>query len=260
MNPKDYDLSIFTQLGMTGRQAEIYIAISKLGQAAVKTIAKTAQTDRAEIYRVMPKLQKLGLIKKIVTTPITLRAIPLSEGLSILLQRNSEKHKEIQTKAEQFLRSFKEKKTNQKDFQYTLTSGLKGVDREFLRNLGEIQTRLDCIFQWRGILYRVNRQFEDYKEALERGIKIRYITHVPEGEKMPQTIQTLKKTGFFEIRNAATAPKAGIAINDKKSISIVTLSGSNTNELEVLHSNNPAVAGLAQDYFELKWAVSNNIK
>lgn len=254
MNQKVDDLSIFIQLGMTLRQAEVYMAISELEQAKVVTIAKTAQTDRAEIYRVIPKLQKLGLIKKIVTTPVSYKAVPLSEGLSILLQHNAEKHKEIQAKAKQFLQNANNKeKTNREDFQYTLTSGLKGVDREFLRHLKETQTSRDGVFEWEGMLYMVNTYFKEHKRALERGVKIRYITHIPKGEKLPQIIQNLKKTGSFEIRNTSTSLSAGIAIHDKKSFAIVTVSNSDTKEMEALWSNNPAVAKLAQDYFELKW-------
>ena len=104
-------MGVFTQLGLTIRQAEVFIAISKLGQANVKTIAKTAQTDRAEIYRTVPKLQKLGIVKKIITTPISFKAIPLAEALSILLEQSVQKHKEIRVKAEQFLRNFNGGKT-----------------------------------------------------------------------------------------------------------------------------------------------------
>ena len=254
MKQKADDLSIFTQLGMTIRQAEVYMAISELEQAKVTTIAKTAQTDRAEIYRVIPKLQKLGLIKKIVTTPVLYRAVPLSEGVSILLQRNADKHKEIQAKAKKFLENFDNKeKTDREDFQYTLTSGLKNIDREFVRHFKETKTSRDCIFGWDGMLYVVNTHFTEHQRALERGVKIRYITHIPKGAKIPQAIQTLKEIGSFEIRNTTTKLKAGVAIHDKKRFVVVTSQNSNPNEMEALWSNNPEVAKLAQDYFELKW-------
>ncbi len=254
MSQKGDDLNIFTQLGMTVRQAEVYMAISELEQAKVMTIAKTAQTDRAEIYRVIPKLQKLGLIKKLVTNPVSYRAVPLSEGLSILLQLNAEKHKKIQAKAKQFLENFDNKeRTNREDFQYTLTSGLKSVDREFVRHLRETKTSRDGIFEWNGILYMVNTYFKEHQKALERGVNVRYITNKPKGAKIPQAIQNLKKTGSFEIRNTTTKLEAGVVIHDKESFAVVTSSNSNPNEMEALWSNNPAVAKLAQDYFELKW-------
>lgn len=261
MSQKVDNLNIFTQLGMTTRQAEVYMAISELEQAKVMTIAKTAQTDRAEIYRVIPKLQKLGLIKKIVTTPVSYKAVPLSEGLSILLQRNAEKHRKIQAKAKQFLENFDNKeKADREDFQYSLTSGLKNIDREFVRHLKETKTSRDGILGWNDILYLVNTYFTDHRKALERGVKIRYITHKPKGAKIPQAIQTLKKTGTFEIRNTKTKLKAGVAIHDKKSFVVVTSSNSKPNEMEALLSNNPAVSKLAQDYFELKWQSTTKLR
>lgn len=252
----DKELSIFVELGVTLRQAEVYVAICKLGQATVKTIAKTVQTDRAEIYRVTPMLQKLGLIKKVLTTPLSFRAIPPSEAISTLLQRNAEKQEELRAKANKFLKNFKSRDSScREDFQCTITSGLQGVQREFLRGLKETQTCKDGIFLWSVILLTVESNFEEYEKALERGVKFRHITHLrPEEEKdMPQKIRILQKKGSFEIRNAASIPKAGVAIHDKKKIVIVTASGPNTEELEVLQSNNPSIVELIQEHFELRW-------
>jgi sugar-specific transcriptional regulator TrmB len=256
------ELTIFVELGVTARQAEVYLAICKLGQASVKTIAKTVQTDRAEIYRVTPMLQKLGLTKKILTTPVSFRAIPPSEAISILLHRNIEKQKELRAKAKQFLKNFKSHDSNcREDFQYTITSGLQGVQREFLRGLKETQTCKDGIFLWNIILLTVESNFEEYAEAIERGVKFRHITHIqPEEQKeIPQKVRCLQKKGSFEIRNAASLPKAGVAIHDKKKVVIVTTSGSSMNELEVLQSNNPSVAELIQEHFEVRWRSASKI-
>jgi sugar-specific transcriptional regulator TrmB len=254
------DLRVFLQLGMTTQQAKVYIALSKLEQATVKTIADTAQTARAEVYRAIPKLQKLGLIKKIITTPISFRATPLSEALTTLLQQNAEKHKETEKQAQKFLRNFQNhniEKPSQENTQYHLTSGLEAESREFSRDLAETQTSSDVIFyDWRIVLYWFNRHFEVFKKALERGVKIRCITHVPEDEKMSQiiqTIQTLMKAGSFEVKSASTIPKGSIDILDKKSVHIIILPNDDLKQIEVLRSQNPAVVELAQDYFDMKW-------
>jgi sugar-specific transcriptional regulator TrmB len=250
------DLNVFTQLGMTPRQVEVYVTINEIGQSTAKTIAKTAQIARAEVYRVIPELEKLGLITRIISNPISFRAVPLSKGLSILLSKETEKYREIKGKAKQFSRKFKKytgEKLNQEDTQYYLTSGLKAEEREFLRELKEIQISKDGIFNWRLILFAAGRYFEENKEALERGVKIRNITHIPEGEKIPQSIRTLIKTGSFKIKYIQTIPKAGIDILDKKCVHVIIVPGSNMKEIEVLRSRNPAIIELAQDYFELKW-------
>jgi sugar-specific transcriptional regulator TrmB len=242
---KNEELSIFLQLGMTMQQTKVYIALSELEQATVKTIAKTAQMERSEVYRAIPKLQKFGLIKKIVTTPTVLRATPLSEGLTLLLQRNAEKHKEMRTKAEQFLLNLKHnrQKSSQENSQYYLTLGQKPVERDYIRDLAETQTSKDCVLDWKSLLYVTNRFFEYIKETIERGVKIRYVTHIPEGTNMPQIIQTLTEMGSFEVKSASTVPKAGIDIFDKKIVHLVT-SPTYLEELEVLRSTNSEIVEL----------------
>jgi sugar-specific transcriptional regulator TrmB len=248
-------LSIFRELGMTTQQAKVYLSLSKLEQATVKTIAIDAQMARAEVYRVIPELQKSGLIKKIITTPISYKAVQLSEGLSILLHEETEKHKEKLSNAEQFLQKFRNhnrEKPSQENSKYYLTTGLKAVTREYLIDLQKTQESKEGIISWRAILHLVGRDFEYLEEALERGVKFRYITHIPEGEKMPQNIQTLKKTGSFEIKSASVIPKAELDIYDKKIVHII-IPGSGVKEIEVLRSDNPAVVDLLQDYFDMKW-------
>lgn len=102
MNNKDNGVNIFTQLGLTNRQAEVYLATFELGKPTANSIAQTLQIARSEVYRATPELQKLGLIKKIIKNPVAFTATPLSEGLSILLQRNAEKHKENEPKRNNF--------------------------------------------------------------------------------------------------------------------------------------------------------------
>ena len=248
-------LSIFRELGMTTQQTKVYLSLSKLEQATVTTIAKDARMARAEVYRVIPELQKSGLIKKIITTPISYKALPLSEALSILLHEETEKHKEKLANTEHFLQKFRNhniEKPSQENSKYYLTTGRKAVTREYLIDLQKTHESKDCIINWGTILHLVGRDFELLKEAFERGVKIRYITDIPKGEKMPQTIQTLTEKGSIEIKCFPVIPKAELDIFDKKLAHII-IPDSSVKEIEVLRSDNPAVVALLQDYFDMKW-------
>jgi sugar-specific transcriptional regulator TrmB len=232
------------------------MAIVELGQPTAKSIAQTLQIARAEIYRATTELQKLGLTKKIISAPIAFKAVPLPEALSILLQQKAEKHKEIQAKAEQFLQNYQnhnKEKPSQENARYYLTSGERAEEREFVRNLAETQTSMDCILEWKVVVHVVNKHFEELKEALERGVKIRYITYIPEGEKIPENVQTLTKTGSFQVKSASTTQKAGIDVVDKKLVRLITFPNANLKEIEVLRLNHLEIVDLAQEYFELKW-------
>jgi sugar-specific transcriptional regulator TrmB len=253
LSNQDSGVNVFTHLGLTIREAEVYLAIVELGQPTVKSIAQTLQIARAEVYRVIPQLQKLGLIKEIVTKPFSFKATPLSEALSILLDLNAEKYKLVRSESKQFLQNFKNhyQETPSQENSYLVTLGQKPVRRDYLKDLVKVQKSKDCILDWNVIIYLIARDFVYMKEALEKGVKIRYITLVPEGTKIPQNIQNLIEAGSFEVKSASTIPKAGLDIFDKELVHIITTTSAK--QIEVLQSNNPAMVELVQDYFEMKW-------
>ena len=90
MVEKDY-IQILNEFGLTALQAKIYLILLQIERGDVKSVAKSANVARQEIYRVMPTLLKLGLARKIVRIPLQYEATPLDNGLLILLQRQKEK-------------------------------------------------------------------------------------------------------------------------------------------------------------------------
>jgi len=59
--------------GLTGNQARAYVALVKLRVASVSKIAQLSRIRREEIYRMMPKLERLGLVEKILGKPVKIQ-------------------------------------------------------------------------------------------------------------------------------------------------------------------------------------------
>ena len=112
---------------------------------------------------------------------------------------------------------------------------------------------MDCVLNWKDVMFVINKYLKELKEALKRGVKIRYVTHIPEGKELPKNIQTLTKIGSFEVKTVSTIPKAGIDIVDKKLVRIISFPSPDRSEVEVLRLNNLEIVDLAQEHFELKW-------
>jgi sugar-specific transcriptional regulator TrmB len=49
---------------------------------------------REDVYRLLPKLEKRGLIEKLLGTPTKIRATPIKEAIAILIKREEEKASE----------------------------------------------------------------------------------------------------------------------------------------------------------------------
>lgn len=256
MSLNNEDISIFTQLGLTTRQAEVYLTISKLKQAKVKTIAETMQIARAEIYRAMPPLERIGLIERVITTPIKFRAVPIDEGLAILLKQDAEKHKEVQTEANKLIKKIKERKMKEpirEEPQYVLIHESTYDSHEFIKKMNNLKISLDGITDWTLFKHHILNHTALYKKALERGVKIRDLTCIPEGERIPKVVQTLKKSGLYEVKCTPTFPPASLGILDKKETIIITPQTGHVHERTILWSNDIRLAATYQDYFELKW-------
>jgi hypothetical protein len=63
---QDQDVEALTGVGLTTLQARIYLTTASLEKATIKTISKTANTARQEIYRAVAELQEKGLIEKVI--------------------------------------------------------------------------------------------------------------------------------------------------------------------------------------------------
>jgi len=114
---RDEDVQALTSIGLTVLQAKVYLTLVKLGKATIKTISKTAEVARQDIYRVTSELHKLGLVEKVIAAPNEFKAIPLTEGISILLQRMHEERAESHKKIKKLMRRYRDKNVTATPFE-----------------------------------------------------------------------------------------------------------------------------------------------
>ena len=110
MASKDEATQLLIVLGLTLSQARIYLTLSHSGACTVKTISKFSQVAREHVYEVMPQLQDLGLVEKIIGTPSKFNATPIQEGLHTLFQRRTRKTREMQKQKMELIKSCKNNK------------------------------------------------------------------------------------------------------------------------------------------------------
>ena len=75
-----------TDFGLTYNQAKVYGALLNLQVSTVGQLAKVSNVRREDVYRILPTLERLGLVERILDTPVKLRALPLEKALSTLIE------------------------------------------------------------------------------------------------------------------------------------------------------------------------------
>lgn len=242
-------------LGITLLQAKTYLALAKLGKADAKTISKASNVARQDIYRVLPALQKLGLVEKIIAHPTMYKATSTKEGLSILLQNRKKEYAEIQKKTTSLINNFhtNNAKINLQDenTQFIITSQATLFLKMHKRLHQKAQMSIDVIIPL--IFDGAAKFIEGWshpKEAIRRGVKIRLITQKTENKLTPRELQALEKNPLFELKYSATPIPFGMHIFDNKELTIAT----SKSVLPSLWSNNHNVVNIAKSYFDALWS------
>jgi sugar-specific transcriptional regulator TrmB len=248
-------VQILNCLGLNCSHARVYLAIVKNGVSTAKEISKYSGVNRQEIYRIMPKLQKLGLAEKIISTPTKWKAIPLQDGLSFLLERRKTETSELQIKSIKIINNFMENngvERQKEEFQFVMLE--KGAARRWLlKTLEGTQTSNDIICtvkNFNDILYFLS---DFFKKAMKRGVKFRLVLYKNENEKaMLNVDEEFKNTPNFRVRYITGTPSASMGVHDKKK-AIISTTPKDPDEAPSLCSNNPVFVATLDNYFETLW-------
>jgi len=81
LNKAVAELAVF---GLTKTQAKIYLTLIALGVASASEIAGTSKVRREEVYRIIPELEKRGMITKKLETPRKFLAVKPETAIKVL--------------------------------------------------------------------------------------------------------------------------------------------------------------------------------
>jgi sugar-specific transcriptional regulator TrmB len=255
----DNEHQILTDLGLTLLQAKAYLALSQLGKATIKTISKTANIARQDVYRVMPELEKLGLAEKIVAKPTRYKATPIKEGIHFLLQRKTQQYNELTKKAVELINNLNEGNcktpVQEEETQFIITSSEKLLWKRLQEGAETAQTSIDICTDLEGFKHRVFHDLPNFKRAVKRGVRIRVITEKNDADNgLQKIIKPLKNDPLFEIRYFPPPVPIKTAIYDKKEVNLCLTTPNKIGGLPSLWSNNPQFAKIIADYFEELWS------
>ncbi len=85
--PLDKLAAMLNDFGLTSLQAKVYLAAVQLGLSPASQISQASNVRREETYRVLNRLEKIGLVEKISGNPVTIRAVSLKDALYILTKQ-----------------------------------------------------------------------------------------------------------------------------------------------------------------------------
>jgi sugar-specific transcriptional regulator TrmB len=186
--------------GFTVNQAKVYLDIVQSGLTCVSNISKFTQLHRQDIYKILPKLEKMGLITKTIDAPFMIEAIPVEKALNSLVSTERKKANERTSRLEADLKELInairkqqgiEKTQEEEEERFILLKTEAEVANMSHLTFENTKLEYDLVTNLELIAQMAQHLREHFQKMARRGVKMRIIVENLNNENLVK--KTLEK-------------------------------------------------------------------
>jgi HTH-type transcriptional regulator, sugar sensing transcriptional regulator len=260
---QDGDIRSLTEIGFTEAQAKLYLALLIIGKTDAKNLAKQANVPRQAAYRTLSELHQKGLVERIIALPQEYRAIPLRDGLAVMIRQKANEYTQIMQNATDFLHRYdaqQEEMPADDEFSISIIEGKETIVRKS-RNATDASVQEICIFSTFQRWTLVKMEISDTVEkALNRGVKYRVIIEKPAGDYyFSKEFKPVLTHPNYEIRVTSDKLKINASLFDIREASFSFYPSKTLSETPMVWTNHPSLLISFRDHFENVWGCSEKI-
>lgn len=246
------------KLGLTSLQAKIYLSAVTLQKATAGKIALNSEVARPDVYRILPMLEKLGLLRKIISAPKMYEATPIKEACDILLRKKNREYKDAEQRSIDLIEEFEENNRNSNQ-DYGNESFYMVVSKEIMLEKiyeadGSAKESINVIGRWAIIRPIIYSHLDVYNKAIKNGVTIRFITDKPKPDDKTATKLNKKLGPHLEIRYLNELLPMRGAIYDGKQANMRVAASNDQALTPSLWSTNTEFTKILLTFFEDLWA------
>jgi sugar-specific transcriptional regulator TrmB len=241
-------------LGLSLLQSKIYLYLANLGTVDVKTIAKTSNIARQDIYRIIQSLEKLGLVERAIAKPTLYKPLPVKEALTLLLKKEKQKYVETKKDVERMAKNLN---TDTQipfppEMQFILTTERTRLLKVLKKIADSAKSSLDGVAPLKMNCASFIENYPYFKNAANRGVRVRFILRQTNQELLRKYKKIESKNALIEFRYMPESVHLfGFNVFDDKE---AILAMSEDEPMPSLWTNNLNVVHLVKSHFESIWA------
>jgi sugar-specific transcriptional regulator TrmB len=170
------------EFGFTTNQAKVYMSIIKSGSISVVKIAQNTKLHVQDIYKILPKLENMGLITRTVEKPVQIKAIPVEKAFTQLVSIEKEKAQKRISYMERnckhlidSIQKFQFLETNNEDAIFVFLTTAKQIKNQAEVSFGKASLTCDLVINLDLIKPLMSRLSENFQTYNNLGVKIRLI-------------------------------------------------------------------------------------
>ena len=258
----DESTDLLLGLGLSLNQARVYLAVLKMERTTVGQISKFSKVRRETVYRVLPILEEMGLVERLLGKPAEIQATPIVDALTVLVEEEKTKSDDRLAGMRRRVRRLSSQDWKQplpgKESIYILIAAKKPIlakTAELIRN----SRKEVALIADKGRTIPVLAQFSDEcAQAVKKGAEIRLIFEgdSPDG-LLKEKVQKLIGGASVHVKFYRGHLHHFIMSDDKEAL-ITTSKESGLGESPSLWTNNSNLIGVLRTSFESEWEKAEN--
>ena len=253
----DENTDLLLGLGLSLNQARVYLTILKLEKTSVGQISKFSKVRREDIYRVIPTLEKMGLIERLLGKPTMIRATPISDALTFLVAEEKAKSDDRLSGMRNLVQKLSLKDWKQpipgEESIYILIAEKKAILAKTSELIKNSRKEVALIADKARIIPTLSQFSEECRQAIKKGSQICLIF---EGDS-PDTLLKEKVNKLIDGTSVHIKfhhePLNHFIMSDDKEALITTSKESGLGESPSLWTNNSNLIGVLRTGFESDW-------
>jgi sugar-specific transcriptional regulator TrmB len=251
-----------TEIGFTKTQAKLYLSLLQMGAIDAQNLSKKSDVPSQVTYRTLGELQQKGLVEKTMGLPQTYRALPLPDGLSVMISTKVDEYAKAVEKSKELLEKFckLEETVDPSDYYIDFFKGKALMAKRYEAACKNTRHTVDICTTFQRWTYLTSLVSEQVKDNLQRGIKYRIIFDKPkfdcclEKELWPIILDPNYKIGVVNEK-----PKINSLIFDDRVAGFVYYPGKPVAESPMVYTNHPSLVISFHEYFEKVWGKAEEI-
>ena len=253
----DENTDLLLGLGLSLNQARVYLTILKLEKTSVGQISKFSKVRREDIYRVIPALEKMGLVERLLGKPTMIRATPISDALTFLVAEEKAKSDDRLSGMRKLVQKLSLKDWKQpipgEESIYILIAEKKAILAKTSELIKNSRKEVALIADKARIIPTLSQFSEECRQAIKKGSQICLIF---EGDS-PDTLLKEKVNKLIDGTSVHIKfhhePLNHFIMSDDKEALITTSKESGLGESPSLWTNNSNLIGVLRTGFESDW-------
>jgi len=247
--------------GFTVNQAKVYLSIVQSGKTRVGRISKGIQLHRHDIYKLLPKLEKMGLITNTIDRPFMVEAIPIENALETLIlkerQRANQKISHMENNLKEIVNAIQLQPETKEEARFTLYTSDEAIKSRGHLLIKKTKREFKIIISMEHITEPLLHDFRNFLQMIaEKDAKIKLIiVSTNDEEEIRQIVENIAPNkGQFRAKLIYKSICKDYQVVNNKEVWIETQQKTETGRPCLFWTNDLNIVNVYVDNFKRTWA------